>query len=186
MKTALLIIDMQNDFLSPDSPRCMADVRRVIPAIVKLATMARKKGWSVIHVVRQHDSSGCDIEKFRLNLFESNPFLVEGTWGAGEVEELTPEPGDIVIGKTRFSAFMGTKLDLILRRLEIERLVICGAQYPNCIRATAVDGLSFDYDVAICPEATWGASQDVIDANIHDMRNMGIAFPSLGEIAAEK
>lgn len=184
--TALLIIDMQHDFISPKSPLCMKDVRKIIPGIQALIAQARKKGWPVIHVIREHDPSGADIEKFRLQYFEKYPFCITGEKGAEVAEEIRPEKGDIIIGKTRFSGFFATRLDLVLRRLGIRRLMLCGAQYPNCIRATAVDGIGLDYDVEICPDATWGASQEVIDANVYDMRNMGIKFPTLKEIEAEK
>lgn len=184
--TALLIIDMQHDFISPDSLLCMKDVRRIIPGIQGLIALARKKDWPVIHVIREHDPTGVDIEKFRLSFFARKPFCIEGTKGSEVAKEIRPEAGDIIVAKTRFSGFLGTKLDLILRRLGIKRLIICGAQYPNCIRATAVDGIGLDYDVAICPDATWGSSQEVIDANIYDMRNMGIAFPTLDELVDEK
>lgn len=185
MKTALLIVDMQHDFLSPECELYLPGAELIVPAIQKLAAAARKKGWPVIYVVREHDKSGEDIEKFRLPIFARKPFCVGGTKGAETVEEIAPEPGDIVVGKTRFSGFFGTKLDLILRRMEIKRLIISGAQYPNCIRSTAVDGIGLDYDVAICPDATWGATPEVIAANIYDMRNMGIAFPSLAELTSE-
>lgn len=180
--TALLIIDMQHDFISPDSPLCMKDVRKIIPGIQDLIAHARKKDWPIIYVIREHDPTGADIEKFRLGYFREYPFCIEGTKGADAAEEIKPQKGDIIVGKTRFSGFFATKLDLILRRLGIKKLVLCGAQYPNCIRSTAVDGIALDYDVAICPEATWGASQAVVDANIYDMKNMGIAFPTLSEL----
>ncbi len=185
-ETALVIIDMQHDFISLESPLCMREVSKIIPGIKALIAEARKKGWPVIYVIREHDPSGADIEKFRLKYFEKYPFCITGEKGAEVAEDIRPEKGDIVIGKTRFSGFFGTKLDLVLRRLGIRRLLLCGAQYPNCIRATAVDGIGLDYDVEICPDATWGASQEVIDANIYDMRNMGIKFPGIEEIAAEE
>lgn len=182
--TALLIIDMQNDFILPEGPLYLKGAQKIVPAIRELMDIAHKKGWQVIHVTRQHDAGGADIEKFRLPLFAKMPFCVTGTKGAEEVDTLRPDPNDIVVGKTRFSGFFATKLDMILRRLAIKRLILCGAQYPNCIRSTAVDAIGHDYDVAVCPEATWGATPEIIAANILDMRNMGIEFPSLAEIAA--
>lgn len=184
-KTALLIIDMQNDFLSPESRLFLDGCAAIIPAVKELAQAARKKGWPVIYVIREHLAGSEDIEKFRLPLFAQRPFCLTGSWGAEPVAALLPEKDDIIVGKTRFSGFFATKLDLVLRRLNIGRIVIAGAQYPNCIRATAVDGISLDYDVAICPEATWGATPEIVEANIEDMRKMGIAFPSLAALVAE-
>ena len=73
-ETALVIIDMQHDFISLESPLCMREVSKIIPGIKALIAEARKKGWPVIYVIREHDPSGADIEKFRLKYFEKYPF----------------------------------------------------------------------------------------------------------------
>ena len=62
-------------------------------------------------------------------------------------------PGELVLVKRRFSAFFATHLDLLLRRLGTERLVVCGVQTPNCIRATAFDAVSLDYHQVVCSVA---------------------------------
>ena len=60
-ETALVIIDMQHDFISLESPLCMREVSKIIPGIKALIAEARKKGWPVIYVIREHDPSGADI-----------------------------------------------------------------------------------------------------------------------------
>lgn len=183
-KTALLIVDMQNDFLLPEAPYHV-DGMGIVPAVAKLIAGGRAKGWSIIYIVRAHLPGGEDTEKFRQHMFsDGRGFVVEGSRGARIIDAIKPGPEDIVIQKVRFSAFMATKLDLVLRRLGVSSLVICGLQYPNCIRATAVDGMSLDYDVQICRDATWGATPEVVAANIHDLENMGIPCRSLEDILA--
>lgn len=59
---------------------------------------------------------------------------VPGTKGAEIVDELTPLPNETILRKLRFSAFFQTELDMILRRLKIDTLLIAGTQYPNCVR----------------------------------------------------
>ena len=83
--------------------------------------------------------------------------------------------------KRRFSAFFQTTLDMMLRRLGVERVVLCGVQTPNCIRAAAFDAVSLDYpEVAVLEDATASASPQVQDANIRDIRNIGVKVVSVG------
>lgn len=181
--TALIVMDMQKDFLMPGALYYVSGPRDVVPSICNLIKKGRERGWHIIYIVRGHDASGADVEKFRMDLFNSGPgFTVSGTEGAGVLEEIAPTRQDIVIEKVRFSGFFATKLDLVLRRLAIDTIMLCGAQYPNCIRATAVDGISLDYTVVVCTDATWGSSPEVVAANISDMKNMGIKCLSTEEI----
>ena len=179
---ALIIIDMQNDFVLPSSPFHVAGAQKTIPSVRKLLDAARSREWLVIHVVREHRRDASDVERPRVKDFlERGGYSISGTQGARIVEELTPQEGEVCIVKQRFSAFMQTELDLILRRLSIRHLVICGTQYPNCIRATAFDALSLDYDVTIVTSATSAQSQSIAEANILDLRNIGIRCVELSE-----
>lgn len=110
--------------------------------------------------------------------------MCEGTEGAEIVDELKPAKNEIVLIKNRFSAFMQTELDMILKRKNITDLVIVGHQYPNCIRATAFDAVCLDYNISIVYECTSAASREVADSNITDMKNIGVVFKSLKEVIA--
>lgn len=181
-KTALIIIDMQKGFipLVPGS-------EKLIPAVHKLIELGRSRDWKIIFIERRHDKTGVDAEKFRQHFFtEGNGITVRDSPEMEMPEEIAPRPDDLVVYKTRFSAFFATNLDLILRRLGCSRVIICGIQYPNCIRATAVDALAMDYDVVICTDATGAASKAVEEANIFDLKNMGVRCESLAQIEAEK
>ena len=137
---ALIIIDMQNDFVLPSSPVHVSGAQATVPSARKLLDTARSREWSVIHAVREYRRDGSDVERPRAKDFlEGGGYSISGTPGAKIVEELTPREGEVRIAKKRFSAFMQTELDLILRRLGIRHVVICGTQYPNYIRATAFD-----------------------------------------------
>ena len=69
---------------------------------------------------------------------------------------------------------MQTELEFILRRLKVEEIVICGIQYPNCIRATVFDGVALGFDVTLVSDATGAQSKEVAKANIFDMQNIGV------------
>lgn len=175
MKTALLIIDMQNDFLLPGAPAEIPGAYNIIPRAAELLDFFRVRGMPVFHVIRQYREDGSDIENFRRGPFlDGKKYLVPGTEGAEIVAELKPAEGERVIAKPRFSAFFGTELELILKRLKIENIVICGVQYPNCIRATAYDGVSYDYNTTVITDATAGASDEISLANVRDLVNIGV------------
>ncbi|MDP3427783.1 MAG: isochorismatase family protein, partial [Humidesulfovibrio sp.] len=72
---------------------------------------------------------------------------------------------------------------LVLRRLGVATLVLAGTQYPNCIRATAVDAMCRDYRVLVVTDACSAQTEAVAQANIFDLSNMGVACVPLGELA---
>jgi len=173
-RPALLIIDMQNDFVLDGKPLKVAGARAVLPQIQSLLTEFRKRSLPVFHVLRVHRPDGSDVEIIRQELFRKQPFAVAGTHGAAVIDELTPIEGEYVLTKTRMSAFIGTELDLMLRTLGIRSLVVCGIQTPNCIRTTVFDGIAFNYPVVLVDDATGASSEDVHRANIRDMQNIGV------------
>ena len=147
MNIALVIIDMQNDFVLPEAPLCVKGAQATVPTIRELLDRARAEGWRVIHVIRQHRRDGSDVEIGRAPLFTQGAGIcVPGTKGAEIVDELAPLPNETILRKLRFSAFFQTELDMLLRRLKIDTLLIAGTQYPNCVRGTATDAMSHDYN----------------------------------------
>lgn len=175
--TALLVIDMQRDFLSPSSPLFVAGGPSIVPAAQRAVQAARMANVTVIHVTRGHRPTGIDIDFTRQQVFaQSGGLLVTNTPGAEEVPELASAPGDLVIVKKRWSAFFATDLDLLLRRLAIRQIVLAGVQTPNCIRATAMDALSLDYATTVLSDATASQTEAVQTANLADMAAMGITI----------
>ena len=173
-KPALLIIDMQNDFVLEGRPLRVASARAVIPKIREVLAAFRAKKLPVFHIVRVHRKDGSDVEIIRQELFRKKPFAVEGTPGAAIVDELTPLPGEYVIPKIRMSAFIGTELDLMLRNLGITDLVVAGIQTPNCIRTTVFDAIAYNYPVVLVGDATGAQTDEIHNANVRDMQNIGV------------
>ncbi|MCR4743587.1 MAG: cysteine hydrolase [Treponema sp.] len=175
--TALLVIDMQNDFVEKDGVLCVDGAKETIPCIQELIKYGRSKNWPIIYVIRQHLPDGSDVDYPRLPLFMNGKkgYCLPGTRGCEIVKGLEPEAQDIIIIKKRNSAFFQTPLDMILRRLGIKNVVISGTQYPNCIRGSAVDAMSYDYNTIVCTDACSAKTKEVAQANIYDMKNMGIS-----------
>lgn len=181
--TCLLVIDMQNDFLNESSPLFVKESPLIIPNLKGAIEYFRQREFPVIYVRRLHRKDGCDVDKARIDLFNrTNGFLLEGSYGSEIVTDLSPEPRDLIITKKRFSAFFSTELDLILRRIGIKKIVIGGVQTPNCIRATAVDAISLDYDVFVLSDGTASNSKEIQEANLSDMKNLGICVISVKEL----
>lgn len=182
---ALAVIDMQNDFVLPGAPACVAGALATVPAIARLLERARARAWAVIHVQRSHRPDGADAETFRRAAFaQGRGICVAGTPGAAPVAGLEPLPGEIVLHKRRFSAFLFTEFDALLRRLGVETLVLAGTQYPNCVRATAVDAMARDYRVLVVTDACSAATREVAQANILDLERMGVACAPLSALDA--
>ena len=184
MNCAILVIDMQNDFVEEGGVLCVAVARATVPTIQKLISHGRTKNWHIIHIIREHHFSGCDVDKPRKVLFEGGKkgYCVPGTWGHKIIAELTPKEDDIIIKKRRNSGFFQTNLDSVLRRLCVQTVIIAGTQYPNCIRGTAVDAMSYDYRSIVCTDACSAQSEQIATANIYDMQNMGIECVPLSKI----
>lgn len=180
---AILVIDMENDFVLPGTPVTVACAYATLPAIKRFLDYGRSNNWAVIYINRIHHPSGVDAELFRRHYFEEgHPFCVAGTKGVKIPDIIAPQPGDYTVTKQRFSAFFGTNLDIILRGLGAKNIFLTGTQYPNCVRSTAVDAMSLDYDTIVVTDCCSAATEEVANANIFDLRNMGITCIASTEI----
>jgi nicotinamidase-related amidase len=154
--SALLIIDMQNDFLLPGAPVAAPGGLELVPAMSRLARRARGAGAPVVFTQEAHRPDGSD---FGIEAFFEPMHCVEGGTGIEIVDGLTPEPGDIVItGKRRYDAFLGTDLDTVLRLRGIENLVVAGVCTDVCVSATVQHARNLDYRCLVLRDATAGTS----------------------------
>jgi nicotinamidase-related amidase len=181
-KTALLIIDMQNDFCLPGAPFEVKGALSVVPQIKKALDAGRSCGLPIVHIIRHYRTDGMDVEITRLQAFiEKGGALIEGTKGAEIINELKPIKGEYIVTKQRWSAFFQTELDILLRRLHVNHIVVAGIQTPNCIRGTVWDANSLDYKVTVLTDGTGAMSQEVHQANLFDIQNIGIQLMTTEE-----
>ena len=177
---ALLTIDMQNDVLRHIVPTGKA----IVPAMRRALQACRASQIPVIHCLRLHRADGVDVEKFRVERFRNEPFLVRDTEGAQVIPELEVRSDEYLVGKARFSAFFQSDLQMILTRLGVSSLVICGVQTPNCVRCTVTDAIAYDYDVILLEDAIAAATPEVHKANLYDMEHMGAKIISVDSLVA--
>ncbi|NLV24535.1 MAG: cysteine hydrolase [Deltaproteobacteria bacterium] len=178
-KTALLIIDMQNDFCLPGAPFEVFGAMKVSTKIKEVLDACRKHKLPIVHVFRFYRADGSDVELTRYGGFvKAGTSLVRGTKSAEILDDLKPIDGEYLVVKQRWSAFFQTELDLLLRRLGVDHVVVTGVQTPNCIRGTVWDANSLDYEVTVLTDGTGAKTDEVHQANLFDMKNIGIQIMS--------
>ncbi len=141
-ETALIIIDMQNDFAHPNGKLFVPTAKDTIPVIRKLLEKARKSGVTVIYTMDTHMKDDPEFSIW-------GEHTVEGTWGWEIVDELKPEENDIIIRKMRYDGFFGTPLDHILRIRNIKNLIITGTVANICVLHTAGTAALLGYKIVV-------------------------------------
>ena len=152
-RAALLVIDMENGFVTPQGGHCIRGAAATVPACVRAVELAREKGIPVFFVKRIYRADGSDVELTRYEGWKAGgracgPASL-GPNSAQAPEGLQPQPGDYTICKPRWSAFFHTELDLILRRLDIRTVILTGTTTPNCIRTSCYDAMALEYNTVI-------------------------------------
>jgi len=145
--SALLIIDMLNDFAHPQGALYAPTAREIIPNIKQELEEARKNDWLVIYLCDAHRPDDKEFEIFP-------PHCLEGSWGGEIVEELTPIEGDYVVKKRRYSGFFATELDLLLREKKVENLYFTGCLTDICVLFTCADAYFRGYKLFVYRGAT--------------------------------
>jgi nicotinamidase-related amidase len=145
-RTALLVIDMQNDFVDSEGALSVPDAAATVPVIARLAERARAVGMPVLYTQDTHDDGDPEWEIWPEH-------ARRGSWGWRIADDLAPHAGDTVIQKVRYDAFYGTHLDHLLRLRRIDTLVICGTVANICVHYTAASAALRWYDVVIPRDA---------------------------------
>lgn len=140
MATVVLVIDMINDFVTGKFENSRA--KRIIPAIANLLESARKSEKPVIYVSDSHPG---DDEEFSI----WGPHAVEGSKGSEIIPELKPEEKDHTLSKTKYSAFYDTDLDSLLKKLDVDEVILTGVLTHICIQHTAADAFFRGYKVVV-------------------------------------
>ena len=175
-RTAVIVVDMQNDFASEGGAFARAGleivpVQNIIAPTARVLAAARDTGMKVVYLkmafrpdlsdVGAPDSKNWSLHTF-LRMGESvtrpdgqpSRLFIKDTWNTEIVSELTPQPSDIVVTKHRFSGFYGTDLDVILRGLGIKCLVFTGCTTSVCVESTLRDAMFRDYCCLLLADCT--------------------------------
>jgi Amidases related to nicotinamidase len=147
--SALLIVDMQNDFVRKEGKLYVPKAEETIPSISKLLSEARSAEAQVFFTQDWHMK---DDPEFKI----WGEHALAGTWGAEIIEELSPNQGGMLVKKYRYDAFFESPLDYLLRVKGIKRLVVMGTVANICVLHTAASAALRWYDV-ILPRDTISA-----------------------------
>ncbi|MFQ5611084.1 MAG: cysteine hydrolase family protein [Anaerolineae bacterium] len=156
--TALLVVDMQNDYGHPDGAlardgRDVSAVAAMVPRLAALLEAARRAGTKIIFVRTTHDEWTDSPARTAHRLFRKMYVCRSGSWGA-EFYGVSPGPDDHVITKHRYSAFIDTTLDLTLRSLGARTVIVTGTATHVCVDCTARDAFQRDYFVVVPADCT--------------------------------
>lgn len=143
-KSALVVIDMLNDFVRKGAPLEVPETRKIIPALKRRIASARRKKEPVIYVNDAHAKKDKEFERFGWP-----PHAVRGTEGAEVVRDIAPREGDILIEKKSYSGFYRTSLERMLKKRGIQKLHLAGCVTNICILFTASDAVLRGFDVCV-------------------------------------
>lgn len=172
-QTALIVVDMQNAYASQGGYLDLAgfDVSATKPVIenIKIAVAAAREagmlivwfqnGWDSDYVEAGGPGSPNFHKSNALKTMRKHPelqgkLLAKGSWDYQLVDELVPQPGDIVLPKPRYSGFFNTPLDSLLRSRGIRHLVFTGIATNVCVESTLRDGFFLEYFGVVLADAT--------------------------------
>ena len=174
--TALLMVDVTNDFYSPEGHFAGKDhdVSRLqdsLPALGNLLAEARHAGIPCIHiqntVLPGGRSDSGPFMRFKQKAVDSLPvYTIEGTWGWEFVPGFEPRPGEVVVKKHRPSAFVSTDLEMILRVAGVKTVVLGGCVTEGCVQSTAVDAMYRDYYTVVVTDCVATYKQELHNASL--------------------
>lgn len=191
--TALIVVDVQNDFCHPEGSlgsigNDTSAAVEMVPRLVRLIDDARAVGLPVIFIQTIHDETNDSTQW--LARHSEGPDTARagitcrtGSWG-GEFYGVEPLPGEIVVIKYRYSAFVGTNLDLVLTTLGVESLLFTGVATEICVESSLRDGLFAEYFVSLVEDCAATYDQEAHEASVRVVaKNFGTVVTS-DELAA--
>ena len=181
-RTALIIVDLQNDFLSPQGAYARgktvsADALLLPARVAPVAQTLKAQGGYVAasQFTLWPDAKGEPMVSS--HLLEKRPFLRKGDFAPGSVgQDNVPElkdSVDLVVYKVAYSAFFNTQLDWVLRKAGIETVVICGIVTNGGVASTARDAHVRDYSVVVLSDGCAAFSNALHQASLADLASIG-------------
>ena len=198
--SALIIIDVQKDFTLKDAPAEISGTLQVVPKIQRIVNQHRKQKLPIFHVLRLYQQDGSNVDLCRKKIIENGKqMVIVGSNGAELVDEILPS-SDIkldsnlllsgslqkvgerewIMYKPRWSAFYNTSLEKNLRNLDVNTIVVCGCNFPNCPRTTIYEASERDFKIVMIKDAT----SLLYDKAILELKNIGISIMDTDEYIA--
>lgn len=200
VRSALLTIDVQNDFVLPGAPAAVAGTIDIIPNIQRLLLVYRQRRWPIVHIVRLYLPDGSNVDNCRRALIESGVRLVcPGSEGAELVAELKPLPdirldaatllagqlqplgeNEWALYKPRWGAFYKTRLEEHLNALGVNTVVVVGSNFPNCPRSTIYQAGERDLRIVAVDDALAG----LYERGRKELQRIGVTLVSTDDFVS--
>jgi len=182
-RPALLIIDVNYNFTG-DKPE------QILESVKRFRTSCGEEGWEAVYRIREllAEARKKHLPTFYTTAEEnrSNSTLMVGGWAAKSnrttedmteqwekaneiVEEIAPQPGDIIVHKQKPSAFFGTALMSMLNEVHADTVLVCGTTTSGCVRASVIDAFSYNMKVSVVEECVFDRGQASHKINLFDM-----------------
>jgi ureidoacrylate peracid hydrolase len=179
-RTAVLVVDMLNDFCKPGGAMVLPGYERLIAPQRAVISAARQTGAPVVFIA---DSHRPNVRRDR-EFLKRTPHCVEGSWGAQVIDDLEARADDVFVTKRRYSAFFNTDLDLTLQDLEIDTVIVMGVVTNICVRSTVHDAFFHGYRVIVPEDGVAATGPREQESSLYDIAtHFGIVSDSLSIVA---
>ena len=195
--SALIVIDVQKDFTLKNAPAEISGTLKVVPKIQRIVNQHRKQKLPIFHVIRLYQQDGSNVDLCRKKTIENGKqMVIVGSNGAELVDELKPSSdikldsnlllsgslqqiGEMewIMYKSRWGAFYNTSLEKHLHNLDVNTVVVCGCNYPNCPRTIIYEASERDFKSIMIKDAT----SLLYDKAIFELQNIGISMMDTDE-----
>ena len=181
LKTAIIVVDMQNAFVRKGGYFDLFGIdvsvtEKIIEPCRNIISKARVRGAKIVYFQMAYSPDLSDtgpkdspasyksqsLIQIRQHPELKDKFCISGSWGAEIIEELKPEPEDIVIKKQKYDGFIGTNLDIILRTHQIKYLIFIGVATNVCVESTLRHAFFLDYFPILVSDAVSQKGSDLI------------------------
>jgi nicotinamidase-related amidase len=150
-RSAVIVVDLLKGFFksNPTLPDPL-DAKRLFATVRRVIDIGRDNGVTIVFIKDNFLPEEIPIDKhFKIY----GPHCIIGTPDAEVVDELDPKPGDFQIQKKHYSAFNSTRLDAVLRELDVKRLFFTGAWTEACVQHSVIDAFYCNYDISVISDA---------------------------------
>jgi ureidoacrylate peracid hydrolase len=181
---ALLVIDMQNGFVSKGGSYDLMGLNvskynDVVPSLKRLIAFCRKVKMPIFYSQAVREESGIDLltrshrilPKSREERIKRRPICIRGSWDAEIVQELKPNLDDHVVIKRRDSVFQDTEVEVWLRSLGIDSIIFAGIDTSICVESSLRDAFNHGYDVVLISDATASNNLNHYNSTLDNIRN---------------
>ncbi|HBA39362.1 MAG TPA: cysteine hydrolase [Deltaproteobacteria bacterium] len=182
---ALLVVDVQNDFVSSKGSAAqrgddVSAAQAMVPRLIRLIDEARRVSLPVVYIKTTH-SEWTDTPSWIYRKSQQSALKTcrEGTWGAEFFDGISPLPQERVVIKHRYSAFINTDLNTVLKAKGIESVLVTGVATNVCVETTARDAYMYDYYVTLVEDCAAAYDPRLHENTLENMRrHFGLAASS--------